>query len=89
MIGLDVIKRLRYIFLFGFLKNTVDRFLRDAAAVCNRLLTKVEVVKPQNLAIRGHVSNLLIMDLYRFDAYLHYKSFIFKWFPTPEYANLG
>ena len=84
IIGLVVIKRPGNIFLFGFLKNTVDRLFGDTAAICNRLLAEVETVKPQNLAVFGHVSDLLIMDLHRFGAYLHYKTFIFMWFPTPE-----
>ena len=69
------------IFLFGFLKNNVDRLLGDAATVSNRLLAEVEAVKSQNLSILGHVSDLLIMNLHRLGAHLHYKTFVLKWFP--------
>lgn len=58
-IGLVVVKRPRYGFLFGFLKNTVDRLFRDATAICNRLLTEIETIESQNLAILGHKSDLL------------------------------
>ena len=67
-----------YIFLFGFLKNTVDRLLGDATTVSNRLLAEVEAVKSQNLAILGYVSDLLIMNLHRLGAQFHYKTFVFK-----------